>query len=151
MFQSDPQTAILIQSIATTLREISVGETKPYSNFPEAPFWVMARARKLVESEDGSRFATVRRVGIMRLKSEDIPGIGSTVRAQIGRKAKTAFSRLTNIRANDVTPDIQARIDAERSLLGAVSVLMKDKSLPPQEATKTGPEVAKNIFSRLSA
>lgn len=139
MKTTSPEREIEIERIERALVATAIGETLTYEAASQAcgrdvrraaRFSLMSACRR-VEKRDGIRFATVRATGIKRLATDEIPGIGANTRARIRRAARRGYDRLTGIKANDITTEVQARIDAERSLLGAIS------SLTDEAARKT--------------
>lgn len=153
---SSPERQIEIDRLCKSLETLSIGQTVTYADLSsacgrnvqtEANFSLMA-ARRRVEERDGVRLETIRSVGIRRLDTEGIVGIGSAVRLRIRRAAKRGYQRLTGIRHNDITPEIQVRIDAERSLLGAISSLSSDTARKASsEASQTGPATIQQIVA----
>jgi hypothetical protein len=158
MFTTNPETQIEIEKLAAMLRELPPGETASYAALSEAvsynvqhkPFALM-RARRVVEQESGLRFGTVMREGVKRLPATALPGIGMASRKRMSRMAKRQAARLTGLRYNDIDATIQARIDAERSLLGAISVVAATNSEKLSEHTTTGPMVAAQVLDKVRA
>lgn len=159
-FATSPDTQIKVEALALALRALPVGEVMPYAAAATACKEpdrgrlgaLLVRARKSVEQAEGSRFATVHRIGIKRLAAEDMPGIGSHARARIGRIAKRQFHRLSGIRAN-MSAETQAQIDIQRSLLGAISEISKPSAAEKlqKRGDVTGPMVAAAVFQEMAA
>lgn len=135
-FKSSPETEAEIATLIEMLRVLSVGDVIGYGTMSEAigrdtqgiARLSLIRARKTVEKEDGIRLATVFNTGVKRLAAEDIPGIGSHARRRIGRTAKTAYKRLSDIRGSNVSPEVQRNINVQRSLLGAITLFTGSKA-----------------------
>lgn len=158
MYPTNPETAIEVEKLVAVLRDLPPGEMVTYATLSEAvgypvqrkPFPLM-RARKIVEQESGLRFGTVMREGIKRLPANALPGIGADVRKRMSRAAKRQAVRLTGLRYNDIDSTIQARIDAERSLLGAISAIATANAEKLSEHTTTSPMVAAQVFEKVKA
>jgi hypothetical protein len=157
MFTTNPELQIEIEKLSEQLRHLPIGSTASYGALKDgvggsySP-WALIRARKAVEDETGLRFATVRSVGIKKLAAADVTGIGSEARARIGRVAKSQSKRLANLKYNDLSPEDRAKIDMERSLLGAIHAASSIKSLKAvaADATTTGPQIAAAVFKALA-
>lgn len=157
MIATDPQTAIEVEKLAILLSELATEETVTYETLSEAvgysiqhrPF-TLIKARKIVEEQSGLRFSTVMRIGVKKLPATAVPGIGVVARKRIGRAAKRQAKRLTGLKYNDIDSRVQARIDAERSLLAAIStVSTADVGEFEKETSTTGPMVARQVFDAL--
>jgi hypothetical protein len=154
---TNPETSIQIEKLAAILRDLGPGDTASYGTLSEAvgypiqqrPFPLM-KARLAVEDEQGLRFETVATVGVRKLHAEAVPGIGKSVRKRVGRAARRAAKRLTGLRYNGIDARLQARIDAERSLLAAIStVSTADVQEIEKQTSSTGPMVARQVFDTL--
>ena len=90
-------------------------------------------------------------VGVKKLAGADVVGIGKDARKKIGKIAKHQAARLTGLQYNDISPEAQKRIDAERSLLGAISMA---SAMPAartiEKHISTGPEAARTVLDLLS-
>lgn len=147
---SSPELAIEVELIATILAEIPIGSTASYDAISRAinrPVQerrhALEKAVRMIEERDGTRFATVRGLGVRKLAGADVAGIGAFARQKIARTAKRTSRRLSGLRYNDVPPESRARIDAERSLLAAIASAAADESIAKVEAnTTTGPIAA---------
>lgn len=156
MFTTNPERQIEIELLAKALHDLPIRETASYEALSSiAGYSVQARpfalikARKKVEAETGLRFETVNRIGVKKLDGASVPGIGARARKTIARKAKRQAERLCGLKYNDIDKDTQARIDAERSLLGAISATAKADAQKVTEHTQTGPVVAARLFELL--
>jgi hypothetical protein len=155
-FATNPELQIEMEKLSRALADLGPEEMLPYAdmtrmlgyNIKEKP-WVLMRAKKRVEKDTGLRLATVRGEGVKKLSAENLAGIGMTARAKIGRVAKYNAARLSGLRYNDIDDRIQARVDAERSLLGAISAVASTKGDHVASITKTGPVVAAQVFDYL--
>lgn len=153
-YATNPELQIELEKVMGALRELGPDEILTYDELthvlgyhPREKPWVLLRAKQRVEKEDGIRFASVRSVGPKRLATEDLPGIGQFARQRIGRIAKKDANRLTDLRGyNDIDRKTQTRIDAERSLLGAVSAVASTQGQAVATLTRTGPVVAARVF-----
>jgi hypothetical protein len=157
MFSTNPETEIEVDALAKALVAVPIRETISYAALSEVvgydvqrkPF-ALFKARKRVESDTGLRLATVKGEGIKKLDAEAIAGIGAAARKNIARKAARQAQRLTGLRYNDIDATTQARIDAERSLLGAISAMSKTDIERVEEQTRTGPVVAAKVFDLMN-
>ena len=153
MFETDPDLEIEIDALAKILSDLPIREMVAYADLSEAvgydvqdkPF-ALIKSRRRVEDNTGIRLGTVRGQGIKKLDATAVAGIGAAARRTIAKKAKRQASRLTGLRYNDIDAKTQARIDAERSLLGAISTAAKADVEAVEALTSTGPVVAFKIF-----
>ena len=159
MNKTTPEREIEIERIVAVLVALSVGQTATYQVLTDAigrdvqadARLVMITARKRAEKQTGQRFETVFKVGIKRLAAADVVGIGATARGRIKRASTRAFKRLTGLSYNDVDKATQARIDAERSLMGAISALSAERNVTAiQTGTQTGPIPAIEVYRALT-
>ena len=136
MFSSNPEYAAEVSALADLLKSASISATVSYRQMSvaigrdvqkEARISLL-KARKLVEKETGARFETVIKVGVKRLAAHDLPGIGTHSRRRIGALSRRAYARLMNISNNDITPEIERRLHAERAHLGAIALVSKETS-----------------------
>jgi hypothetical protein len=156
-FQTNPQTQIEIELLAEALaglapeQILSFDEMTTLLGYPvkQASFWVLLAAREKVEKETGLRYGAVRGIGVRRLDAKSLPGIGMGARSRIGRLAKRHGKRLTGLRYNDIDHRLQARLDRERSLLGAIGVVASTPGNRIDKLTQTGPVAAEAIFDYL--
>jgi hypothetical protein len=149
MFRTSPEHAIQIEALVAALNALPVGQTITYDALSEAigkrvqtddGRFLLIRARRLAEKQTGTLFATVFGVGVKRLPADEAAGVGSDVRQRIRRSANRTYARLSDIRYNDITPDVRQRIDAERSLMGAIASLATQTSANSvAKHTQTGP------------
>lgn len=158
MFATNPETQIEIEKLSTILRNLGPDGLATYADLSTAAGYAvqrkpfpLIRARKLVEDETGIRFETVARAGVKRLSADALPGIGISARARVARLARRQAARLTGLKYNDITAPIQARLDAERSLLGAISAVSKAQAEKIAANTTTGPIIAAKIFEQIAA
>ena len=158
MFSTNPQTAIEVDVIAVILEAMPYGSTLPYDAMSkkigrdvrkDARMSVL-KARRRAERNTKSLYATVRGIGVQRLLSQSIAGLGKDVRAKIGRKARSTYERLSSAKYNDIDTRQQAQIDAERSLLGAIAAMSTvTASNRVSEHTSTGPVVMTKVLEIL--
>lgn len=149
MFQSNPKRAALIAKLRQALSELPVGDMLTYPDAHRLTGVVDRRnltellgvARRLEERETSARFSAIWNTGIKRLTAEEIAGIGSETRNKIAKRARVGVRRLSDLRVN-FTPEEQARVDAERSLLGAIAALSSVKERPVDKPTPTPADVA---------
>ena len=158
MFATSPQSEIEVATASRLLEALPIGATLTYADIKASvgrdvhkeSGYILIRAVKRAETATGGRYATVRGIGIRRLPTEEIPGIGAVTRRRIRRAAGKAFDRLSNVKANDLTQATQARIDVERSLLGAVSVVVSDTALAKvSKGERTGPHTLPQVLEAL--
>lgn len=148
-----------IEKIENFLKDMSNSQLSSYQEISEyCGFDVLdhrvslIQARKNVEKSQGSRFETVYRQGIKKLGGDGVVGIGAVARRRVTRIAKTQSARLTGLRYNDISPAMQSRIDAERSLLGAIASTASTQSIERVEAeTSTGPIAASKVLRCLTS
>lgn len=157
MFSTNPELEIEVDTLSTVLKALPMGGVASYASLSEAvgypvqkKIFALMKARKKVEDETGLRFATVRGEGVKLLPADAIAGIGASVRKGIARKAKRQAARLTGLRYNNIEKGEQARIDAERSLLGAISATARTNVSEVEKQTQTGPVVAARIFDMMN-
>lgn len=160
MTKTSPERQIEIERLTTLLMELSVDGVVDYGalsaaigrNVQEADTRpILIAARKRAEKLTGQRFETLRAVGIKRLAAVDVPGIGLNARARIRRASSRAFKRLTDLSYNDVDSRTRARIDAERSVMGAISALTKEQSITTvREGSTTGPVSPIDVYRALT-
>ena len=156
MLTSNPETQIEVERLVSILRDLGPGELATYEELSGAvgysvqdrPF-PLIRARRIVEKETGLRLETVVREGVKKLSADALPGIGAAARKRIGRHARRQGARLTGLRYNDIDGPLQARLDAERSLLAAVNTVAKADAEEIEKHTSTGPMVAMEVFNSL--
>ena len=158
MFNTNPETAIEVDAVSNMLTQLPMTEILSYASIGEAlgydcqrkPFSVF-KARKKAEAETGLRFETVRGVGIRKIDSAAVVGIGAAARRRIARHAKYQAIRLTGLKYNDIAPEIRSRIDAERSLLGAISATARASTENIASHTSTGPVVPARVFEMIKS
>ena len=152
-----PDDEIKTERIAAILRSLPIGEVASYRDVAmacggEPSRWLLITARKQVETDTGARFATVRKVGIKKLASGEIVGIGAAARRRVGRIAKAQSRRLVGLSYNGLSDDDRARIDVERSLLGAICAASGAASAKAlADSGVTGPQVSDRVFDILRA
>lgn len=154
-FLSRPENEIVVEKIAAMLQALpfdgvlSYDELKPFGEW-SAVYRRLATARKRVERESGVRFESIRG-GVKKLSGASVAGIGGFARKRIGRLARGASQRLTGLKYNDITSKDRAVIDAERSLLGAVSALTTTSARQGvSEGSKSGPLSASEVMKALA-
>lgn len=158
MKATNPQIEIEAAAIARLLMELPIDGVLSYADASAqigrdvtngARFSLM-KARRIAEKECGSLFATVRQVGVKRLPASHVAGVGADVRKRVGRAANRGYERLTAIRYNDLDGSSRTRVDAERSLLGAISSLATSPTVKKIEAyTTTGPVPVGKVLEAL--
>lgn len=157
MFSSNPETEIEIERLAKVLLDLPIRSVATYSQLSLAvgydvqrkPFALM-KARKRVETETGLRLGTVKGEGIKKLDAEAVAGIGANARRSIAKKARRQAARLTGLSYNDIDAGTRQRIDAERSLLGAISATANADVKQIEGKTGTGPVVPALIFEAMN-
>jgi hypothetical protein len=78
---------------------------------------------------DGLAFGTVRKQGVKRLTSAEIPAIGDAALLHIGRTSRRARRRMGVISSmNDVPNAVRIKVNASASLLGAIETFAGRKS-----------------------
>lgn len=157
MFNTNPETEIEVERLSHILAELPIRAVASYEELSQAvgysvqekPF-ALIKARERVETQTGLRFSTVRGEGVKKLDGSSVVGIGAEARKSIARRAKQQAKRLSGLKYNDIDAPTQARIDAERSLLGAISSTARTKVEKVVEHTSTGPIVAAKIFDLMN-
>lgn len=157
MFSSNPETEIEVERLASVLTDLPISAIATYSELSRAvgydvqerPFTLM-KARDIVERETGLRLSTVKREGVKKLDAAAIAGIGAEARKSIARRAKRQAKRLAGLSYNDIDRTTQQRIDAERSLLGAISATARADVRKVEAETSTGPVVAARVFDMMN-
>lgn len=153
MFSTNPETEIEVERLTKVLSNLPIRSIASYAELSQAvgydvqerPFTLM-KARERVEKQTGLRFATVKGEGVKKLDGASVAGIGAAARKVIARRAKRQAARLTGLSYNDIDASSQQRIDAERSLLGAISATAKADIAKVEQEARTGPVVAARIF-----
>lgn len=151
-FSTNPEMILKVEALVSLLRSASIGETIDHARIKaivgeDSYYALLQRARKVAEDDGVAKYAIVRGVGVKRIAITEYAGIGSEARKSLGRKARRAFKRLSNIKTNEIEPAVRQRIDAERSVLGAIAVMAQDTSIAKVEPhTQTGPQVASRLF-----
>ena len=156
-FTTNPERQVEIKQLADMLADVPVRGIVTYAQLSDAaghsvqdrPFALM-KARNKAEKESGMRFETVRDIGIKKLDGESVHGIGIAARKHIERHAKRQSKRLAGLKYNDIGKERQARIDVERSLLGAVASMAAAKPEKLEKHAQTGPMVARKVLEALS-
>ena len=150
-FPTDPARQLKIEALVDALKLLPVNGVLKYLDAAQAAGEdddgklrnLLRVAVKRAEGEISARFGTVRKVGVRRLTVDELPGIGSDTRSRIGRAARRGFMRLSDIRANDVSGPLRARLDAERSVLGAIASISRETTVKKvEQGEKTGPQIA---------
>lgn len=154
---TNPELELEIEIMRKLLAELSIGSTLSYAAIDEhlgRPYnrFALMAARRRYEEASGMRLATVFNVGVKKLSAEEVAGIGPASRVRIGRTAARQAKRLVGLTYNDMPPEVQTKINIDRSLLGAISALSKGEAAQKLETDgigKTGPEVAGKVFDLL--
>lgn len=154
-FATKPEIEIEVETLVKCLAELPIDAVLSYEDIVQAlgydprdeRHYVLTRARQRAE-KSGFRFETVHRIGIKKMSGEAIAGIGARARRKIGKVARRQSERLTNLSYN-VTGEQRAKIDAERSVLGAISAVTSMPITKIEPVATTGPIVAHRIFDML--
>lgn len=133
MFQTNPETAAIIDRLVQRLATMSVGETLIYKQISTIAGcdiqyknrWILIRAVEKSEKELGCIFESVRAIGIKRLTAADSPEIGLAAIRGVRRKARKGARRLSQINSNSLSDPERKRAIAYGSLLGTI-VMMAD-------------------------
>lgn len=155
MLTTSPERQIEIERIAEMLAALPIGETLTKKAMAQAlggnpSPWSLIAARKRVEQETGLRFETVHKIGVKKLEAGAIIGIGAAARKRIRRMARAQSARLTGLRYNGIDATTQARLDVERSLLGAISATAAEPARKQVEThAPAGPQIPARIFEML--
>lgn len=129
-FTSNPENVAAIEKIADVLRRVSIGSTVGYYELSAAAGadrdvrgdarHLLDAARETVEKEDGSRFESVRGVGVKKLLASELPDLGASHVRRTRRAALRGIKRLTGLAAN-LTEKDRATIVAQRTVLGVAA------------------------------
>ena len=103
---------------------------------------LLLRARDIAGRDHGALYGTERGVGYVRLTTEQLPGVGATLRASVRRRTRRVSSRLSMAasRVNDMPAETARKINAELSVLGLLNHLSGDKRAEPAAAHDHRPE-----------
>lgn len=150
-FPTDPERQLKIEALVEALDALPVDGVLKYAaaskiadeDDADRTKDLLRAAVKRAELQSSARFGNVRNVGIRRLTAEELPGIGSATRSRIGKAARKGFVRLSDIRSNDVPQTLRSRLDAERSVLGAIASMSRETTVKKIErGEKTAPQIA---------
>lgn len=131
MFQTNPETAAIVDRLVTELSGISVGDTLIYqklnkvagSDVQDKGRYLLTRAIDRAEKQIGCIFETVRAVGIKRLNAAESPEVGLAAIRGVRRKAKRGARRLSHINSNSLDDAGRKRTIAYGSLLGVIAMM----------------------------
>jgi hypothetical protein len=150
-FRKNPTRQREIAALSQVLSELSMDAIADYvlladvAKCPiDASSYSLIQARRHVERRTGMRFETVRGLGIRKMTSTEVPRIGEQARRSIGRKARRQGRRLTHLSYN-LGGSTTRQVDAERSLLGAISTLAST----PRERVEAPPQTAPTVAERV--
>jgi hypothetical protein len=129
--QTSPENALIIEKLAAALAVVPIGDTISYHSLKErAPgfrdgghSWVLRKARESAEQNLGCAFECVRGVGVKRLTSSEIPGVGLSAIRKIRRGANRGKKRLDRVNINNFTQLEQRRVVGMSAMLGAISMI----------------------------
>jgi hypothetical protein len=145
VYEISPDTRALADVLAAT----SIGEVATYSTLRAAlgrqvPYHILRSALNICEREHGVVFANVRKVGYKRLPIEEVPTVGHFTRRHIRKSARRASKRMGHAatRTNHVPQDVQLRLNAEKSSLGLIEHLSRDKATEIQKSDTVRPIAA---------
>lgn len=129
-FKASAENTADVESLARALSALSIDETVTYQQLTnligrniQSHYWLLNKARKIVEEETGSLYEVVRNVGIKRLASEDAANVGLSVIGKVRRTATNGIKRLANVRCNDMPAEEANKVLAHRSQLGAIALV----------------------------
>jgi hypothetical protein len=145
-----------VERIALVLAALPIRGTASYSELSAAAGqdvqrfrFALIEARKRVEKATGLRLETVREIGIKKLDGEAVKGIGQRARGSIARKAKRQGERLAGLKYNDLTAADRLRLDAERSVLGAIEMAARVDIRRTEKRVASGPIPAAKLFAAM--
>lgn len=127
-----------VRALVDYLVDIPFGGTATYENLSgvigreiRSVRHILDSARRIAQRECGAVFGVVMRVGIQRIKTEQIPHVGNTARRKIRRYAKRASKTITAAmaKANDVSNEVRLKANRELSILGLVEETAKDRHM----------------------
>lgn len=141
------KTQIAVKRIETQLleeflRTVEVGQEIRYTDLSkvcsadvtrEARSW-LATARKNIEAELKTCFATLTTFGIKRLTPSDHALYLSGIRKQTGRRAKREFNRTFNVDWENLSQEDRNRVNLERTVLQMVAESTKEKNVKKLES-----------------
>lgn len=125
--QTSPENAIVIGKLSAILATLPMGETISYHDLrkvaPGFREWLLRKARDATEKELGCAFECVRGVGVKRLTSSEVPGVGLSAIRKIRRGANRGKKRLDRVNTNSFTQSDQRRVVGMSAMLGAVAMI----------------------------
>jgi len=149
-----------VAALVTVLRSVSPGASITYSVLSAALGrdvtqcrYLLVSAQRIAAREYGAVFASERRVGYVRLTTDQLPGVGSTARTRVRRTARKAAKliRFGADRANVIEPEAQRKMNAELSSLALIEHIATDKAATPVPAHDTRAEpvavTARRLFN----
>lgn len=158
---TSPENAVIIEKLSTALAAVPIGQTVSYSALRKAApgynnkgdNWLLGRARDSTEKQFGCAFECVRGIGIKRLTSSEVPGVGLSAIRKIRRGANRGKKRLDRVNTNSFTPSDQRRVVGMSAMLGAVSMIADGRkaSAIATVADPTKPIPPKNILDMFRA
>lgn len=129
------------QLLEEFLRDVEVGQEVSYDELSkicsadvqgDARSW-LATARKNVEAELKTCFATITGRGIKRLSPSDHAVYLSGIRKQAGLRAKREFNRSFNVDWDELSQEDRDRVNLERTVLQIMSESAKEKTVKKLE------------------
>jgi hypothetical protein len=147
MFKTSPENATDVNIMSELLRVLPIGGTLSYTDVSAAigrdvrkHYWLLRSAMERVEKESGSLLAVVRSIGVKRLASEELSGVGADAIRKVRRTARRGYNRLDTIRTNDLPQSEATKIVAHKSQLGAITLVADGRktSTVAAEVAKTG-------------
>ena len=127
--------SVQTNTIIELLRSASMGSVVSYAKLSEAIGEDITDCRHYLQSAikvlytEGLPFGTVRREGVKRLNSEEIPAIGESAILHIRRTSRRARKRMGVVASmNDVPNDVRVKVNAAASMLGVIEHYSTNKT-----------------------
>lgn len=129
--QTKPEIAADIQHLTDALAALSIGAAADYAalsavigrDVRSGGRYVLTAAMRAAEARTGALFEIVRNVGVKRLPTSEVHGVGQAILGKVRRTARRGLRRLEGVRANDLPEADAKRLIAYRSQLGAVALV----------------------------
>ena len=148
MFTPSTANAADIAALRDTLNKTLVGEVCTYDALSHAigrdiqrAMFLVLRAIRTLNKENGSLFAAVHRVGYKRMASKDAHMFGSTTRARIRRTAHRTSAMIAAAceRANEMPDAERRKAMAEIGILNMVAHLSTERAIASHSADTPQP------------
>lgn len=131
MFPTNPQNAEIVERLAKALSEVPMGGTITYLDLKKIAGYdlrtkgryLLTAARRRAEKELGACFECVREIGIQRLASDAIPGVGLDAIRKSRRAAKRGKARIDRVNSNSLSASARLAMNGYSAMLGTVILI----------------------------